>query len=327
MKTTELARYVLQPTAISRAIYSVSPYARKLMAMAMSYLSLDKGNYEVTFSAREFMDTLGIENGGEQKQLIKAAVEECLGSTIGIILDNGDWTGYTWFTKSHLSNLKFEWGWGWDTITMKFNPELGEVIKTLKKMYDKINLIDLGKLQSRYAIRFYELALSYKSFAGQDGNPAGEWYFDKSLPELRMLFEIEKRKYQRTGNFRHDVIEVPLDELNEANIGVHITPEYLRRGKFLVGVRFHCKYTERNNNAEIPFIPDSTRKAQSLRKKHPEEWLKLYEAEKQNALLKSLPWETLTPDQDRMIAGIADEKLAEQMKNKPKGKRTATPKT
>ncbi|MDR0785042.1 MAG: replication initiation protein [Treponema sp.] len=59
--------------------------------------------------------------------------------------------------------------------TMIFDQDLAGFLKELKRLYARLNLADMGRLQSRYALRIYEIALSYKSLAGKDGNAENAW--------------------------------------------------------------------------------------------------------------------------------------------------------
>jgi hypothetical protein len=230
---------------ISRSIYSVSIHARRLIAMASALLPEKEGDYKVSFNVRDLIGSLGITWGGEQKKYLRAAVEEALGATIKINMPNGDWVGYTWFTECRLTNFRLEVEWGWGTIHMEFNPKLGEALKKLKG-FATLNLMDLGKLQSRYAIRFYEIALSYAGFAGKDGNRRGEWYFDMTLQDIRIRFDISPNKYKLTKDFRVYIIDNSIEEINNARIGLWIEPEYQRSGRYLAGVRFKCRWIKRD---------------------------------------------------------------------------------
>lgn len=255
----KIPEYVLQPNAISQSMYSASTNARRLMAMAMALLPENTEDYKVQFLLHDFMDALGIERGEKTRLLIEAAAEECTGNLIKIRQPNGDYLLYTWFQKTYLTKHEAMVSPKkplislphWDTITMWFNPELGDAIKAFKKAYAKIDLIDLGKLQSRYAIRFHELALSYSGFEGKNGNRCGEWYFEHSLEEIRALFQIDLKKYKQTKDFRVYVIDKPIEELNNARIGLHITPEYKRKGKWLIGARFNCRWAKRGDSIQI----------------------------------------------------------------------------
>jgi plasmid replication initiation protein len=278
LQAKELPEYVIQPNVISQAIYNLNPYARKLIAMAMSLISLKEGEYTVSFKVADFINSLGMEfrkQGNPTKEYIKAAVKECLNSHIEINKPNGDWKGYTWFIESELQDFKSGSTSGWSKITMTFNPKLGEVIQAFKRAFAKISLADLGKLHSRYALRFYELALSYAGFAGKDGNRSGEWYFDKTLDDLRILFQIDKKKYPKTGDFRTYVIDNPLKEINNARMGLWIEPQYLREGKRLMGARFMCLWVK----GDEAIIGTPMTEEEQLIKEYPEEFGELFKQE------------------------------------------------
>jgi hypothetical protein len=275
-----IPEYVIQPNLISQAIYNLGPYARKLVAMAMSLMSPEKGVYKVSFSAADFVEAIGLEvrkQGTPTKEYIRAAVRECLDSHIEINKPNGDWKGYTWFTSSELKDFSPDRDCGWDEIEMNFNPDLGETIKAFKKAYAKISLADLGKLQSRYAIRFYELALSYAGFAGKDGNRPGEWYFDKTLDDLRILFGIGSKKYKATRDFRVKVIDNPIAEINGARLGLRIEPQYIRRGKWLLGARFACRFARRGDPVEVTPATETEQENSRLEAAFPEEFQKYFQ--------------------------------------------------
>lgn len=262
--------YVIQPNAISQSIYSCSTNARRLLAMAMAQLK-EGDDLTVSFSLLDFIKALGLEDGDKTRRLLQAAALECTRNLIEIHLPDDVYKIYTWFSSTTLShhvspaaapgfdkksaqNLKKELcgpSTPWDTITMTFNRELADAIMQFKKAYAKIELADLGKLQSRYAIRFYELALSYAGFAGKGGNRTGEWYFDHTLDELRALFQVDPKKYKVTKDFRVYIIDKPIEEINAAHLGLQIEPEYARRGKWLIGARFWCRWVKRGEPVPV----------------------------------------------------------------------------
>jgi plasmid replication initiation protein len=247
MPKSSVAEYVLQHNAISRSIYKLSPYARKLIAMAMALLSMSSKDYSVTFTVSEFFEAMGLDynkQGTNSKEKLRAAVEECLKSYIKIQMPDNSWHGYTWFSENKLFDYKEDSPSGWQTISMSFNPALAAILKAFKKAYAPIELSELGKLQSRYAIRYYEIAMSYSGFAGKDGNRPGEWYFDMTIERLRLLFQVDNNKYKATKDFRVRVIDNPLKDLNTAAIGLSIEPEYIRKGRSLLGARFTCRWAK-----------------------------------------------------------------------------------
>jgi plasmid replication initiation protein len=80
------------------------------------------------------------------------------------------WKKFTWFSEAQYNEETSK-------ATMTFSPKLAEVLAELKWVYSKINLQDFGKLQSRYAIRLYEIALSFAYLKGKQGNKDSVWYF------------------------------------------------------------------------------------------------------------------------------------------------------
>ena len=136
----------------------------------------------------------------------------------------------------------------------------------------------MGKIQGRYAIRFYELALSYAGFEGRDGNSRGEWYFEHTLDEIRALFQIDPKKYKQTKEFKRNIIDNPIEEINAAGIGLRIEPKYNRKGKWLVGVRFNCRWVKRDEPLPVTPATETAKESEQLRAAFPEEFEK-YKAE------------------------------------------------
>jgi plasmid replication initiation protein len=277
MNTDIEKRYVIQPNSISQSIYSASTYARRMMAMAMSLLPLEpkkESDYTVTFAAADFRKELGIERGEKTMQLIFSAIDECTGNIVKIRdHDSGDYVVYTWFQKSILHSDPNPNGQL--SITMKFNPELAQAIGDFRKQYAKINLIDFGKLQSRYAIRLYELALSYQGYEGKDGNRHGEWWFEKTIEELRLLLDIGQKKYKVTGDFRRKIIDIPIEKINAAGIGIRIEPEYINKGRYLHRIIFHCRQILKGEPVPVNPATETGKEDERLIKEHPKEFEKL----------------------------------------------------
>jgi plasmid replication initiation protein len=274
LPTEVIPEFLIQKNAISRAIYTCNPYTRKLIAMATSLLSIDFEKHfnttkerTVKFTVRDFLKTLNIADGSRQREICKLAVKEAAGLTLTVFEDENTYAGITWFTRSYFS-------WGWDVIEMSFNPHLADILKTLRGE-SRLNLISLGKLQSFYSIRYYEIAMSYKGFMGQNGNKPDEWFFERTIEELRILFELQN-KYKSTGMFRVKIIDTPIKELNLANVGLKIECVYTYgRYKKLEKVRFICK----NCPSEVVSDEDKAytqlqKDIEKLKKLYPDEWEK-----------------------------------------------------
>jgi plasmid replication initiation protein len=236
-------RYVLQHNAISRSIHNLSATAQKLTAMAMSLIPSDFSNRSAAFTFTEFCKAIGYTKSGESFKVFRAAINECMKNSIAIETINPkngkkEWEGYTWFSYSKLSE---ETG----VAIMTFSQEFAAVILDLKRAYAKINLKDIGELQSKYALRIFELATSYSSLKGKEGNKDQAWYFERSVPDIRLMLGVPENAYPETKHFRQFVVEKPVKEINKAGIGIKITPQGIKQGRKLASIRFECEQAPR----------------------------------------------------------------------------------
>ena len=269
-------RYVLQHNAISRSAHNFSATAKKLTAMAMALLPPDLSGLSAAFTFGDFCTALGIPKGGETFSLFKNAVKECMESVIEVEgppnkKGKKPWVMFHWF---QLAEFNPDNG----VCTMTFDKKLAEFLKELKKLYSKINLSDLGRLQSRYALRIFEMAMSYASLQGKDGNEDQTWYMERTIPEIRKLFGIKPDEYQENYVFRRKVIEGPIKEINESGIGVEIKTEGIKKGRSLTGFRFDCKKIskttkKKRGNKALP-LPDDPRQDPDSKAVKEEEHLK-----------------------------------------------------
>jgi plasmid replication initiation protein len=290
-------RYVLQHNAISRSAHNLSATAKKLTAMAMALLPSNLSSLTVAFTFIEFCKAIGYTKSGESFKLFLAALKECVNSSISLEITTEKtgkkkWEHYTWFISSDLDE---ETG----VATMTFSPQLATVIVELKRVYSKIILRDIGELQSKYAIRLFELAISYSSLKGQHGNRDLAWYFERSVQELRFMMGIPEDTYKETRLFRQKVIEEPVKEINRSGIGLAIKTEGVKQGRRLAAIRFDCQQMahilpqkgnrrKKSDTTEQLEFPDISRKTASLRKEkelqhlnelYPEEFTALYAQE------------------------------------------------
>ena len=317
MKANQLQKtpeFVIQPNIISQSMYSVSTSARRLIAMAMSLIRENNNEYKVEFSLSDFSKSLGLKDGEKQRRLIEAAAKECAQALI--TLENDEYLAFgPWFSKVVLTRSK---AGEWDKITMVFSEELWEIILGFKKAFAKINLIDLGKLQSRYAIRFYELALSYAGFEGQGSNRRGEWYFEHTLDEIRVLFQIDPKKYKQTKEFKRNIIDNSIEEINAAGFGLRIEPEYIRKGKWLVGVRLNCRWVECDEPLSVTPITENEKEIDELEKVYPAEFKKFYDIEMEQRDLFPFPQNV---KEQAARAAAADKVKATLSKKPPEAKK------
>jgi plasmid replication initiation protein len=289
-------RYVLQYNAISRSIQNLSPVAKKLTAMAMALIPPDLSSLTVAFTFSDFCKALDMPTGGEQYKIFKDAVDECMQCVISIEIPadkkgKKKWEKFTWFIYAKYNEATGK-------ANMTFSPILAAALLDLKRVYAKIDLKDMGQLQSKYALRYFELAKSYSYLQGKEGNPDDMWYFVCAVEELRRMLSVPEGSYPATGDFRKKVVEYPLRELNEAGIGLEITTESIKQGRKVTGIQFNCKKVakqvrvkgkgRKKADAASLELPEQNPKiagqrkekeTQHLKELYPDEFAELYAAE------------------------------------------------
>jgi hypothetical protein len=291
-------RFVLQHNAISRSAHNFSATAKKLTAMAMSLLPADLSSLAASFTFTEFCKAIGYEKGGESYQIFTDAVKECMESVIKVETQPDNKGKTSWVMHHWFQLAKFDKDSG--VCTMVFDQKLADFLKEMKRVYAKINLQDFGRLQSKYSLRYFEIARSYESLAGKDGNRADAWYFERPIVDLRRMLGVQPNAYLVTNDFKKKVVEQPVKELNGAGIGIEIKTEDIKRGRRLEGIRFNCAKTVRTTTSrrgrprkqpaptpaeELPEFGSETadsraaKELQHLSELYPDEFVELYAAE------------------------------------------------
>jgi plasmid replication initiation protein len=133
----------------------------------------------------------------------------------------------------------------YDSVTgiakITFAPKLAEFLAAMKWLYSKINLKDIGNLQSRFAIRLFEIAISYRSMAGCDGNQENAWYFERGFPdEMRLIMGVDEKAYKDKHVLKQKIVDNPIKGINEAGLGLEIKPTTIKQGRQVIAIRFNC---------------------------------------------------------------------------------------
>lgn len=285
---------LLQPNQISQGLYKCSPLAKQLLAYVIADLKIMKWSnlnietYETTFKTSDFVKALGKSRiGAKQKDLIKSALVELQKSYIAI--DTGKkFETFSWVTHAVFSDVDHK-------INIEINHHLGQALVEYKHGFTTLQLIELGRLQSFYAMRYYEIALSWIGKKGREGNKKGCWYFEYTVEELRKTFQLGANEYSgRMTNFITKVVKNPLDEVNEKT-NLTVSFEKIKEGKNVVGFRFNCsekaasvlitKETDKAQIDEIKEINEEQAELEYFKSRYPEEFAEALKLVKQQAEL------------------------------------------
>lgn len=214
---------VKQPNDFSRALYKCSGMAQKMFVVVMTeFMRQQKTRKDrwVAFDLSDALTCLNLVDGSDTRSNLRRANEEL--STLVVTIQDDEHI-------QHFLSLFEEVYTDWDTRTAKF--KLTEKFATFleiehKRGFTIFSVKLIGKLSSFYAMRYYQIAMSFYGFKGhcrcdsaflmENKIPLkNSWFFAYSVEELRMLFGMKKKEYEKTQDLIRWVINAPIAELNE----------------------------------------------------------------------------------------------------------------
>ena len=245
------------PNNFLRASYKCSATTQRMYFYSIfKYISSDKNQNSVSFSFSDFFSDLNLKDGQKTRTLIKESANEILDMKI-VLEDNEKQYEVTNVFQSAKCVFTET------TFSFKFTEDMKIFLDTLKEIgFSLFEINDLGKLKSFYASRYYLVALSFKGFKGKKGNEKNSWFFEYSVEDLRKLFDIQDNEYTQIGPFRNIVVDLPLKELNERNLGIQIVCTPIKKGRKITGFHFDCidsTHIAKINENNYVYIEDSNK--------------------------------------------------------------------
>ena len=245
------------PNNFLRASYKCSATTQRMYFYSIfKYISSDKNQNSVSFSFSDFFSDLNLKDGQKTRTLIKESANEIL--DMKIVLEDNE-------KQYELTNVfqSAKCVFTETTFSFKFTEDMKIFLDTLKEIgFSLFEINDLGKLKSFYALRYYLVALSFKGFKGKKGNEKNSWFFEYSVEDLRKLFDIQDNEYTQIGPFRNIVVDLPLKELNERNLGIQIVCTPIKKGRKITGFHFDCidsTHIAKVNENNYVYIEDSNK--------------------------------------------------------------------
>jgi plasmid replication initiation protein len=159
---------------------------------------------------------------------VKAMAKRLLSKPI-IIDDN---IIVNWFSMIKILNGELE---------VRFDPALKPYLLKLKEKFVKLNLKELLKLKSIYAIRFYIVARIYKNIK----------QIKFSINELHRKLKTPKSYHRDFRNFRLKVLEIAQKEINEKT-DIQIDFEFITKGRKVTDVILKIRESELIENKKQP---------------------------------------------------------------------------
>lgn len=274
-----------RPIDLSRAMYSCSMLARKIIAFGAERIregsaSLPQSesaapDTSATFRISELLRALGLTRCKRNYELVRATVAGM--RTLGVepADTSRKYLGHNWFQSIFYDEDE-------GVVSLRFSQEIGRRLLGLADGYTAMHLRTIGEFKSFYAFRLYEIAISWMGNRGQGGNAPGTWFFQMTEDEIRRTFMIPDGTYAgRANNFFANVIRRPLDELNSVNPEFSVEVTRVKRGRTTVAFRFGCHdkavaaATPRDDGRRE--ADDELGRLERLKERFPERWGELLE--------------------------------------------------
>lgn len=244
---------ILQSNAISRACYKCTPLERQLLFYATMQTKQNQQGFYSSFSLSDFVTTLdSSENRRKAKQDTLTAIKRLCEkhNNIKILDTENDYIATVWLQKAEIS-LKN------DNVYFYFSNEIGKSLFNLKKAFTTLDFHTIAMLKSYYAIRLYEIILSYKGFKGKGSNDCNQWFFSLNIDDIKGLFELSE-KYA-IADINKKIIKPSIAEITsiEPSIKIELLILPLKTDKRKIGAyEFLC--TEKNIYNTIQKAPRNT---------------------------------------------------------------------
>jgi len=263
----------LVANSLIRASYSLSTIQKRILNLLFAQVQIRAKDFEpLEIRAPELARAIGVTD--QNYDYVRAGIKALMREVVDIDTEEG-WIMHHWVSTAKYIKRR-------DVFLFELHQELLPYVLDFKNKFAIIAQSDLNKLQGKYSIRIYELIMANEGFKGDKGNPKNTWFTDLEFDQLRQLFKIGNNEYKLTADFRKNIVDYPVREINNAHIGLKITTDYdkFRYGRSLLGVRLLCEWVGFNTRVANPPKTQTENEDEKLIKKHYDLYQAFYQIEK-----------------------------------------------
>ena len=220
---------VTQDNALVNASYSLDLVEKRLILLAIARSRKSgKGitaNDPLEIYASDYAESFNVERQASYMAL-KSATES---------LFNRHFTYETLTEKGNLSIHKTRWTADISYVEKEskvkiiFSPSVVPFITDLEKRFTSYFLDDISSLTSIYAVRLYELIISWRSTRK---TPVFELF------ELRKKLGVAENEYKRMFDFKKRVMDIAITQINN-HTNIFVKMEQHKRGRSIYGFSFN----------------------------------------------------------------------------------------
>jgi plasmid replication initiation protein len=231
--STELT--IIKSNIINEFRYTLNREEQKLMLYAISQLKEDEEIYKNGFTifVADLLKILDLDSSKDKYSQVKRMTRKLISAVYEEETDD-DCIQMSIFNMFHY-DLKGRTG----SIKVLMNPMLITHFIDLKKQFVKYKLNNVMILKSGYSIRIYELLKQclYKS------------KISFTLEELRWKLGIKPSEYKRYRDFRRNILDITILEINQKT-DIKFNFNEIRRGRTVVAIEFEI-YENNKNDTEV----------------------------------------------------------------------------
>lgn len=226
---------VVKDNALINASYNLELVEQRLILLSIiEARTTGKGinpNDKLTITASSYMNHFNT-NRNTAYQALKDACNNLFERQFSFIekTDKGDKVVRTrWVSQvAYLENEA--------TVELIFSPTVAPLITLLEKNFTSYELEQVSELNSKYAVRLYEVVIAWRSIGKTPMI---------TIDELRDRLGVLDDEYQITGDFKKRVLDYALKQINEKT-DITITYEQHKQGRKIIGFTFIIKQKQKS---------------------------------------------------------------------------------
>ena len=221
VSSVSLNKQIVISNQINEARFKMSKGEQKLFLYCIGIVDNDKDSINTVFDmgVKDFAEFLGLNNNHINRDMI--AITKDMATKIIEIVEEDRLRQIP-----ILSLVDYHKG----RVKIKINQELIPFLVGLKASFTKYSLQEVLNFKSLYSMRIYQLLCQF--------DYKGEVIY--TLEKLKFLLNIDLHEYQRYNDFKKDVLEKALKEINRSSTLKFIYKE-LKTGKKITSIHFIVK--------------------------------------------------------------------------------------
>ena len=217
---------------VQKSRYKLSVVEQKTVAFLVSLIKpkaniIDTQSLEYEFDIKDYCKICGIDYAqGKNYKMVRDTLKNLRDKSVNVTLPDGRDTSVSWIAKYWTSK-------GSGIAKIRFDEDMAPYLFDLYENTTRYELLNILPMQSKYAIRLYEICRSWAGIKSKK----------YTLEELRSLLMIAENELVRYPDFRRKVLEKAQEEINlYTDLRIYFEP--ITKGRKTIAIRIHINRKE-----------------------------------------------------------------------------------